>query len=309
MKNKLSKHMARSSFLLLTLSALLTACGGGGGGAEPSPVSTERFERLSGGDVRDNTTGIVWAGQLGGDLTNGYSEPTAAELFQLTDLGENTLRPHFSFLFPDVGLAIKAADPMTGLDNHVWAVDFGDAVFGGLMVRSSASTPDYFRWRIKRPAGPAPVPVKYARGVVTLPSLITANNLTWKVCAEGLEFSGGSCVGNEPTRATYDEAMQLAALSNFEGFRGWRLPTPQELRSLLHLQNNVADVSTNAPLLPPAFGTHTGRAAYWTAGTVTLGNPSSNLAWQVDFSGVPELGGLAVSPVGDRAHVRLVRSN
>jgi len=300
--------MARSSFLLLTLSALLTACGGGGG-AGPSPVSTERFERLSGGDVRDNTTGIVWAGQLGGDLTNGYTEPTAAELFQLTDLGENTLKPHFSFLFPDAGLSIKAADPVTGLDNHVWAVDFGDAALGGLMARSSVSTPDYFRWRIKRPAGPSPVDVTYARGSL-LSSLITSNNLTWKVCAEGLTFNGGLCEGT-PTRATHAQALQLAEASTFQNFTDWRLPTQKELRALLQLRSNVNNSLTNAPLLPSAFGTHTGRPAYWTAGIVSYssGGQSYPGAWQVDFSGVPELGGLSVAPVEETAHIRLVRSN
>lgn len=55
--------------------------------------------------------------------------------------------------------------------------------------------------------------------------------LTWKRCLEGQTWSGGLCQG-QPQDYTWDEAKKLK--SNFAGKTDWRLPTIDELHTIVY---------------------------------------------------------------------------
>lgn len=55
--------------------------------------------------------------------------------------------------------------------------------------------------------------------------------LTWKRCYEGQTWTGSSCTG-EPKGYTWDEAKKLK--SNFAGKTDWRLPTIDELHTIVY---------------------------------------------------------------------------
>lgn len=316
MKKILGQTPTRASRTLLTiaLSAMLVACGGGGGPAEGNPPP--RFESITVGStagVRDNQTGIVWAAQLGSEgLPNGYLEPTAAELLQLTDVGAAALRPYFGFVLDAASPLIKAKEAVNGLVDPVrpqtWAVDFGTRWrddLGSLTNEATGAVPDFHNWyvlsRQSEAAGVFYPPVS-ERGTVT------AAGLSWKFCTEGRtwvkEIRG--CTGPVTLEdVSFAEAEQMANNATFDGQTDWRLPTPQELRSLLQLGNNVG----SGNLLPSSFAGDPGAGArslmYWTSRRSTDGT----YAWVVDFSGQPEPGGIELAPVAEQAYVRLVRTS
>jgi hypothetical protein len=56
--------------------------------------------------------------------------------------------------------------------------------------------------------------------------------LQWQRCSIGQQWNGDDCNG-EAERLTWDEAMSLAAGLSFAGQSDWRVPTIDELRSLV----------------------------------------------------------------------------
>lgn len=322
MKKILGQTPTRASRTMLTiaLSAMLVACGGGGGPAEVNPPP--RFESIMVGStagVRDNQTGIVWAAQLGSDgLPSGYDEPTAAELLQLTDVGAATLRPYFGFVLDNVATSqqneaklIKAKGDVVGASGLAWAVDFGvRREPGGLSSEATAEAPDvpdYENWYILSRRSAAS---EVVHGPASLEGTVTAvDGLSWKFCSEGRSKNGLVCDGSA-TKVSAANAQQFADAANrarFAGHTDWRVPTPQELRSLLRLEKDVSGAGST--LLPVAFaGDALGEGEipqYWTSGRASNGT----LAWMVDFSGYPDPGGIELAPVADQAYVRLVRTS
>jgi len=59
--------------------------------------------------------------------------------------------------------------------------------------------------------------------------------LQWKRCSEGKLWSGNTCTGNG-LYFSWKDAMNLQ--SNFAGHADWRLPTLQELNTLVYCSNN-----------------------------------------------------------------------
>jgi Protein of unknown function (DUF1566) len=64
-------------------------------------------------------------------------------------------------------------------------------------------------------------------------------NLMWKRCAEGSEWNGTSCSGTPAKREWLDTARAIKN-STFLGQSGWRLPTYQELTSIVGDQGTEA---------------------------------------------------------------------
>jgi hypothetical protein len=287
----------KNRFLILVLSVLLVSCGGGGGGSQP------RFESATVGStpaVRDNHTGIVWAASLGTeDLPSQSSLPTAAELWQLTDLGGAALRANFGFVLDASNPLIQVADRVNTTDGRVWSVDFGlDLEIGGI---SDQATGDVNTWHVlSRTRATA------ANSYSDLKDgSVFDGNLVWKMCSEGSSWSANesTCVGT-PSLLNAKDAQLVANQLNLTGFanaRNWQLPTQQQLRSLLQLENQL----TVTGLMPSAFAKDTpvAKPLYWTSGR-TLDGQS---AWQVDFSGGIDPGGVTLAPLTDLAYVRLVR--
>jgi len=297
--NNCSKSTATRCRALLVpaLTVLLAACGGSG--SEPL---LPRFELTSVGDtaaVRDNATGIVWAASLGNTgLPAGATEPKAAELWRLTDLGADTLRPYFGLVLDDATALIKTAEQVVGNSSVVWAVDFGQLNDLGSLGDVSSDDTDLKSWYV--------LSRRSATSSVTYPAAspngtVTAAGLTWKVCSEGRSLIGAECTGTA-TLVAANGAQALAGTANTDGFAGapvWRVPTKQELRSLLQLENDVSQ----GTLLPAVFDAPT-VPQYWSSGRSSDGSSG----WLVDFSGQPDIGGVELAPIGNFAHVRLVRN-
>ncbi len=69
--------------------------------------------------------------------------------------------------------------------------------------------------------------IAYANGT----ALDTKTNLLWQRCSVGETWKGSNCTG-EPKEYTWDEAMQLS--STLAGYSDWRLPTIDELGTLVY---------------------------------------------------------------------------
>jgi hypothetical protein len=286
-------------------SLLLAACGGGGGGGvvPDGPRFQATVVPVNGVNVdgiKDNSTGIVWAKQLGGSAG---VEPTAQELLVMADLGAATLAREFSFVSNKL---VRALEAVPGSKNSAtWRVDFGAQQLGELSNQPALNPID--QWRIlQRPQGTSgefydsPDGTAYRSG------------LAWSICTVGARYvpSTGQCTG-APTYLSLDEAKaQAGARSALPGEYGnWRLPTKAELQGLLSLGSTQGSllpafaVKDNLDDLDPAMPLQ-----YWTSSS------STDKPWIVDFSLSFDRGGVfliapyEISPQDPtRALVRLVR--
>lgn len=110
--------------------------------------------------------------------------------------------------------------------------------------------------------------------------------LIWQRCVEGMRWNGSSCI-NKPQMFTFDDAQTLAG-------NGWRLPTNDELSTLVDKARQQPAINTEAfPATPTIW--------FWTA-SVYSGNPV--YAWRVLFFD----GNVGYSFRTSAGTVRLVRS-
>ena len=296
----------RSALTVLTLGALL-ACGGGGGGERPA------FEAVSVSGVQgvqDNSTGLVWARQLGdAGLPSQSPLPTASDALYYAD--RNTLLddPLFSFLG-----TLRAQDQapyvVVSESNEIgtaWVVDLFErpGSLSKLNAGERLSTPPGFHvwYKLNSQSVPRSTLVDLRNGTVSNEGLV------WQLCSVGGSFSAGRC-GGSAEAMTYAEAQAHVAE---QAAAGWRLPTKAELQDLLQLTNNdssrslmrepfnQADVIADSAFLP-----------YWTASAFG----SADTVWVVNFSAQGNNGGintedvnLSASSLEPTAFVRLVRGS
>ena len=65
----------------------------------------------------------------------------------------------------------------------------------------------------------------------------TATNLMWKRCSEGL--SGVNCEEGEAKKYTWDDAVSRFKNVEYADYKDWRLPTIDELKTLVYCSNGV----------------------------------------------------------------------
>ncbi len=114
-------------------------------------------------------------------------------------------------------------------------------------------------------------------------------NLTWQRCSLGQTWSENKCTGSV-TGMTWDQANKAAQSAK----SGWRLPTRQELQSVLQ---NTCGLSPGDKLVFPDLDIM--YSTYWSA---TTSEPA--LAWLVGFNNASTFNGFRTAPNA----VRLVRT-
>ncbi len=102
----------------------------------------------------------------------------------------------------------------------------------------------------------------------------TPTNLMWKRCAEGQTWTGSACSGTASSY-TFDQANALTGTTIFAGQSDWRVPTEDELLSLVDYTIAYPGPAINNSVFPA-----TPSSAFWS------GSPSakySSGAWVVSF--------------------------
>ncbi|CAK8711391.1 hypothetical protein KKHLCK_00385 [Candidatus Electrothrix laxa] len=132
----------------------------------------------------------------------------------------------------------------------------------------------------------------------------TKTGLMWKRCLEGL--SGVNCEEGKVERYTWDEAVERFKNVDYAGYRDWRLPTIDELKTLVYCskgknkEGGCKDGSEAPTINQQAFPNT--KASYVWSGSPYAG--SSVLAWGVIFNYGSSDG---VAYRDDSGAVRLVR--
>ncbi len=114
-------------------------------------------------------------------------------------------------------------------------------------------------------------------------------SLSWRRCAEGMAWNGKACAG-KPAKFSYVAAQKYLSA---QAATGWRMPTKEELLSLV-------DKTQRKPAIDGSAFPNTPAAMFWS----TRAESKDNLnAWIVDFNG-----GHVFGNNGTKApHLRLVR--
>lgn len=112
----------------------------------------------------------------------------------------------------------------------------------------------------------------------------TASGLMWKHCAEGL--SGVNCEKGKTEKYTWDDAVKRFKHVEYAGYSDWRLPTIDELKTLLYCSKGKdkygdCNEGSEKPTINQQFFPNTEATWFW-SGTPDAGN--SNFAWYVFFN-------------------------
>jgi hypothetical protein len=121
----------------------------------------------------------------------------------------------------------------------------------------------------------------------------STSGLTWKRCSEGQTWDGATCTGSA-TKHDRREALDLAKGATDAGHDDWRVPSLDELASLV-------DKACAHPALDLSTFPDTPAGVFWSS-TRDATNPA--YAWYVHFHD----GHAAKGHQSRGAHVRLVRS-
>lgn len=320
----LSPHFNHLIFKVLgfVLLALVSACGGGGGGG-----STSRFEQILWGAgavaaVKDNTTGLVWASQPAVNEQSPGSSPTVQELLTLTDAGKNAIAENFP-LFLNQEIQSNEFKTILGDSTYIlpWLVSFSLSNLGEVRDGEPLNGSPFSNLRVLDRRGKIAQP-EFVR-TTEEPAVVYQGDLIWQLCTYGSELINGECTG-EPRALGFNAAKDIALqLSNegYAGYRGWRLPTKQELQKMLNMGNANDSLLTDPFSVVERVNLINWLARgdtsleYWTSTEAPLENPDPTdpVVWTVNFDFAQDSGG--VSPKHVRANfflhtalVRLVRN-
>lgn len=124
----------------------------------------------------------------------------------------------------------------------------------------------------------------------------SVTGLMWKKCVEGLSLSGSDCTGTA-TPLTWSGALERAGSDTTGGSGDWRLPTKNQLLSLVETACRSPAINTSRfPNTQPNY--------YWSS---TPANDFGTSAWYVDFSG-DNAARMGIDNKTTTHYARLVRS-
>jgi hypothetical protein len=209
--------------------------------------------------------------------------PTRGELLSLVRLGGKGLALDEAWFPHSASKAAKsvywAGSAFAGKADNAWGVDFSDGVAG------DDNRSVYYAVRLVRgPVAAAPLAASSDGREVH----DARTKLAWRRCVEGMQWNGSACAGT-PLRFDWPAAQAHAKQQ-----AGWRVPTLQELASIV--DDRRVEPAADAMLFPG-----TPSAALWTATASADGGPYQ---WQVQFR-QGQLGNHAYR--SDRLALRLVR--
>lgn len=140
----------------------------------------------------------------------------------------------------------------------------------------------------------------------------TTTGLIWMRCSMGQNWDGTTCLG-EAAKFTWDQAMDVSKHFDYAGFSDWRLPSSDELKTLVHCSSGLTkpymdEVRTACaedyatPVIVAEAFPETPERWFWSSSAYARGN---GYAWFVSFVfGYDDFGSKS-----DEGAVRLVRKN
>lgn len=120
----------------------------------------------------------------------------------------------------------------------------------------------------------------------------TETGLMWMRCSVGQEWTGSTCSG-EAAKLSWNGALEAAAKASLAGYDDWRMPTREELYTLVYCssgrrfaldaegQGGACDGNFDKPVILKAVFPATPLSNYWSA---TDNERYSYKAWGVAFS-------------------------
>lgn len=126
--------------------------------------------------------------------------------------------------------------------------------------------------------------------------LHTPTGLVWKQCSEGL--AGAGCSAGSATTATWSAGLTVAATSTFAGYSDWRLPSKQELESIVEFTCHSPSINDTV------FVNAVFADATWTS--TTASDPDASTAWTINFQNGTSFGRRVFK--SSNLYLRLVRA-
>ncbi len=118
-------------------------------------------------------------------------------------------------------------------------------------------------------------------------------NLQWMRCALGQTWQGGTCAG-EAKRYQWEPALGAAKVVNYQGgyagYQDWRVPSREELRSLVYCSSGAPEIWNNTgkscqgdysrPTIDTTAFPNTPASDFWSA---SPNASNADYAWNVGF--------------------------
>lgn len=259
----------------------------------PQPANQSAATANQWACTKDNHTGLTWSMQTSVDnwsnagttlpaaanaasrcgFGSGWRLPTRRELLQIVNNGTATpaiATGYFTGAAGTLSSAYWSADSDAALAGSAWTVTFA----------TGAPAP------ADKVTGPG-IAVRLVHGAVTPPGSFSANGdgtvtdsvtgLTWDQCSYGQ--SGTGCATGTATQYVWSQALAVAVTANTANYKGhndWRLPSKNELESLIDIN------AAGGPALDRiAFPATPATGIYWTS--TPYGGSTPGTAWYFFF--------------------------
>lgn len=202
---------------------------------------------------------------------NGYAGradwrvPTMHELANLINFQASSPTSDAAYFPTTVNGGYWTANEFLGSTAYGWGVSFNNGTVYSTAQKTLANAVRC----VSGNAPPAAALTENGDGTVS----DRRTGLIWQKCQTGL--SGAQCANGSVSSLTWAQALNSCAQQTLVG-RSWRLPSANELRSIVDYYRSTA------PAIDTAFFPMSGGSAYWSSTT-----PSFNMtnAWSVDFAG------------------------